>query len=88
MGTKVQNENYLPAHCSMKDLNCESNGASWSSCFGKSNLSKGQFYHGLLPRTVADTQTGYDKVVVKQTMIGHESILKNQVYELHRLYRV
>lgn len=88
MGTKVQTENYLPAHYSMKDLNCESNGASWPSCFGENNLSNGQFYYGFLPRTVADTQTGYEKDLVKQTMIEHEAIFKNQVYELHRLYRV
>ncbi|KAL2906671.1 Uncharacterized protein RDABS01_005381 [Bienertia sinuspersici] len=88
MGTKVQIENYLPAHYSMKDLNRESNGASWTSCFSENNLSNGQFYYGFLPRTVADSQPGPDKDVVKQTMLEHEAIFKNQVYELHRLYRV
>ncbi|XP_021839309.1 uncharacterized protein [Spinacia oleracea] len=84
MGTKVQFENYLPAHYSMKDLTRESNGASWP-CFGESN---GQFYYGFLPRTVADSHPGYDKDVMKQTMLEHEAIFKDQVSELHRLYRV
>lgn len=88
MGTKVQIENCLPAHYSMKDLNRESNGASWPSCFGDSNLSNGQFYYGFLPRTVADSQPGPDRDLVKQTMLKHEAIFKDQVYELHRLYRV
>lgn len=80
MGTKVQIENYLPAHYSMKDLNRESNGASWTSCYGESNnLSNGQFYYGFLPRPVADAQPGYDKDVVKQTMLEHEAVFKNQV---------
>ncbi|XP_021757294.1 uncharacterized protein LOC110722325 [Chenopodium quinoa] len=88
MGTKVQFENYLPAHYSMKALTRESNGANWPTCFGESNLSNGQFYYGFLPRTVADSQPGYDKDIVKQTMLEHEAIFKDQVSELHRLYRV
>lgn len=76
----MQTENYMPAHYSMKDLNRESNGASWTSCFGESNnLSPGQFYYGFLPRTVADSEPGYDKDVVKQTMLEHEAVFKNQV---------
>ncbi|KAF8040441.1 hypothetical protein BT93_B2616 [Corymbia citriodora subsp. variegata] len=31
---------------------------------------------------------GSDKDVVKQTIIEHEAVFKNQVYELHRLYKV
>ena len=86
MGTKVQIENYLPAHYSMKDLNREPNGASWASCFGENNLSNGngQFYYGFLPRTVADSQPGQDKDVVKQTMLEHEAIFKNQVFMLYQ----
>lgn len=71
----MQFENYLPAHYSMKDLTRESNGASWP-CFGESN---GQFYYGFLPRTVADSHPGYDKDVMKQTMLEHEAIFKDQV---------
>lgn len=88
MGTKLQIDNYLPGHCSMRDLSRESNGASWPSCYGDSNLSNGQFYYGFLPRTVADSHPRYDKDVVKQTMLEHEAIFKKQVRELHRLYQV
>lgn len=76
----MQIENYLPAHYPMKDLNRESNGASWPSCFGESNLSNGQLYYGFLPRTIVDSHPGYDKDFVKQTMLEHEAIFKNQVY--------
>ena len=79
MGTKLQIENCLPAHYSMKDLNRDANGGSWPLCFGESNLSNGQCYYSFLPRTVADSHPGYDKDFVKQTMLQHEAIFKNQV---------
>ncbi|CAI9761812.1 unnamed protein product [Fraxinus pennsylvanica] len=42
----------------------------------------------LLPRrTVTDGYLGYDKDALKQKILEHEAIFKNQVYELHRLYR-
>jgi len=61
----------------MRDLNRESNGANWPSCFGENNLPNEQFYYGFLPRAVADSHSGYDKV--KQTMLEHEAVFKNQV---------
>ncbi|KAK9707197.1 hypothetical protein RND81_07G179100 [Saponaria officinalis] len=73
---------------SMRDLSRETNGAGWPSCYGDSNLPNGDFFYGFLPRTIEDLHPGYDKDVVKQTMIEHEGIFKKQVYELHRLYRV
>lgn len=89
MGTKVQIENYPVGHCSMRDLSRESNGASWPSCFRDHKLPSEQFYYdGFVPGAVADSHSGYDKELVKQTMLEHEAIFKNQVYELHRLYQV
>ncbi|KAK6921958.1 Protein of unknown function DUF863, plant [Dillenia turbinata] len=35
-----------------------------------------------------ETYPGYDVALLKQTMLKHEAIFKNQVYELHRLYRI
>ncbi|XP_076948343.1 uncharacterized protein LOC143620553 [Bidens hawaiensis] len=40
-----------------------------------------------IPRTVTDAYSGRDKHELKQKMLQHEAIFKNQVYELHRLYR-
>ncbi|XP_074309667.1 uncharacterized protein LOC141644117 [Silene latifolia] len=88
MGTKVQTENYLPRQSLTIDLSRESNGGCWPSYYTEGSLPNGQFHYGFLPRTVADSHSGYDKDVLKQTMLEHEAIFKDQVYELHRLYRV
>ena len=75
----MQIENYPVGHCSMRDLSRESNGASWPSCFRDHKLPSEQFYYGFVPGAVTDSHSGYDKEVVKQTMLEHEAIFKNQV---------
>ncbi|KAM7484402.1 hypothetical protein LguiA_000411 [Lonicera macranthoides] len=104
MGTKVQCKSYLPGYNnSMRDLNEDSNCSSWPHFYGdKSSLTNTQYYNNnFMPRTVTDSYPGYDKDVLKQKMLEHETIFKNQdldfltfcvvftqVYELHRLYRI
>ncbi|XP_074309674.1 uncharacterized protein LOC141644120 [Silene latifolia] len=88
MATKVQIENCLRGQSSTRDISHESNGGSWPSCYTDGSLPKGRFHYSYLARTIADSHPGYDKDVVKQTMLEHEAIFKDQVYELHRLYRV
>ncbi|GMH27586.1 hypothetical protein Nepgr_029429 [Nepenthes gracilis] len=85
MGTKVQFDYYSPGDNSMRDLSCESNKGSWLACYGDNGFHNGQNYYGFLPR---DSDQGYEKDIVKQTMVEHDAVFKNQVYELHRLYRV
>lgn len=70
----------------MRDLNQDS--TSWPLYYGDKTLTNGQYYNGFLPRAVADSYSEYDKDVVKRTMLQHEAIFKDQVYELHRLYRI
>ncbi|KAL0385938.1 UNVERIFIED_CONTAM: hypothetical protein Sradi_2988100 [Sesamum radiatum] len=50
--------------------------------------NKRQCYNGFVPRNTIDGYPGYDKDALKQKMLEHESVFKNQVYELHRLYRI
>ncbi|XP_010096566.2 uncharacterized protein LOC21387745 [Morus notabilis] len=88
MGTKVQCKSYLPGYYSMRDLNDDSNSFGWPLFYGDKPLTNGQYYNGFLPRVAADAYPGYDKDAVKRTMLEHEAIFKNQVYELHRLYRI
>lgn len=63
----------------MRDLNETSNSCSWPLYYGDKTVVNGQYYNGFLPRTATDLYPGYDKDVVKQTMIEHEAIFKNQV---------
>ncbi|CAK9142385.1 unnamed protein product [Ilex paraguariensis] len=88
MGTEVHSKSYLPGYYSMRDLNEDANSSSWPLYYGDKTLTNGQYYHGFMPRTVTDAHPGHDRDAVKQKMLEHEAIFKNQVFELHRLYRI
>ncbi|KAH6771182.1 hypothetical protein C2S52_015985 [Perilla frutescens var. hirtella] len=88
MGTKVDSKSYLPGYYSMRDLNEDSSSSSWSLCYGDKAITNGQYYNGFMPRTATDGYPGYGKDALKQKMLEHEAVFKNQVYELHRLYRI
>ncbi|GKU99634.1 hypothetical protein SLEP1_g12449 [Rubroshorea leprosula] len=88
MGTKVQCQSYLPGYYSMGDLNEDSNSLSWSLYYGDKTLANGEYYNVVSSRAIADACPGYGKDVLKQTMLKHEAIFKDQVSELHRLYRI
>lgn len=85
MGTKVQN---LPGYYSMRDLNEESSSCGWPLFYGDKSLTNGQYYNNYLPSSTTDACSAYDKDVVKRMMLQHEAIFKDQVCELHRLYRI
>lgn len=72
----------------MRDLNEDSNSSSWPHFYGDKTLTSGQYFNGYVQRTVTDACPGYDKDTLKQKMLEHEAIFKNQVYELHRLYQI
>ncbi|XP_057777279.1 uncharacterized protein LOC130995852 [Salvia miltiorrhiza] len=88
MGTKVDSKSYFPGYYSMRDLNEDSSSSSWPLCYGDKAISNGQYYNGFMPRTAMDGYPGYGKDALKQKMLEHEAVFKNQVYELHRLYRI
>ncbi|KAM1960707.1 hypothetical protein FF2_020758 [Malus domestica] len=88
MGTKMQCKSYMPGYYSMRDLNEDPNNFSWPLYYGDKTLSNRQYCNGFLPRAMTDAFPRYDKDVVKQTMLEHEAIFKDQVIELHRLYRI
>ncbi|CAI9096512.1 OLC1v1032677C2 [Oldenlandia corymbosa var. corymbosa] len=88
MGTQVQGKSYFPSYFSMRDLNEDSNSSSWPLFYGERTVTNGQYYNGYTPRTIADAYPGYDKDQLKQKMLEHEAVFRNQVYELHRLYRI
>ncbi|KAL0358128.1 UNVERIFIED_CONTAM: hypothetical protein Scaly_1498500 [Sesamum calycinum] len=88
MGTKVHCKSYLPGYYSMRDLNEDSSSSSWPLCYGDKTVTNGQCYNGFVPRNTIDGYPGYDKDALKQKMLEHEAVFKNQVYELHRLYRI
>ncbi|KAM0987130.1 hypothetical protein ACFX13_011510 [Malus domestica] len=88
MGTKMECKSYMPGFYSVRDLNEDPNNCSWPLYYGDKTLSNRQYCNGFLPRATSDAFPGYDKDVVKQTMLEHEATFKKQVSELHRLYRI
>ncbi|GKC58966.1 actin-binding FH2 [Tanacetum coccineum] len=88
MGTEVHCKSSFERYYSMRDVNEDSNSSSWPLFYGDNKaLTNGHYYNGFVPRTVADAYPGCDKEAIKQKMLEHEAIFKNQVFELHRLYR-
>ncbi|XP_031742535.1 uncharacterized protein LOC101222648 isoform X3 [Cucumis sativus] len=87
MGTKVQCKSSLPGFYPMRELNNDSNSHSWPLFYGDRSFTNAPFHKVVLPRASANGYLGDDKDVVKQKMLEHEAIFKNQVFELHRLYR-
>ncbi|CAK8536636.1 unnamed protein product [Lathyrus sativus] len=86
MGTKVQN---LSGYYSMmRDLNEESSSCGWPLFYRDKTPINGKCYENYLPSVASDACSVDDKDVVKRMMLEHEAVFKNQVYELHRLYRI
>ncbi|KAH6763101.1 hypothetical protein C2S52_020534 [Perilla frutescens var. hirtella] len=88
MATKMHCKSYFPGFYSMRDLNDDSSSSSWPLFYGDKMVANGQYYNGFVPRTSVDGYPGHDKDTLKQKMLEHEAVFKNQVLELHRLYRI
>ncbi|XP_059278351.1 uncharacterized protein LOC132032694 isoform X1 [Lycium ferocissimum] len=82
MGTQVHYKGY------MRDLSEDSNSSNWPLFYGDKTFTNGQYCNGFMSRTKTDAYPGYNKDVLKEKMLEHESIFKNQVVELHRLHRI
>lgn len=82
MGTKVHCESLFTGyhHHSMRDLNNESNGCRWPLFYGDNNKTSAndQSYNGF----PSQTTFGFDKEVVRRTMLEHEAVFKTQVTDL------
>ncbi|XP_076943985.1 uncharacterized protein LOC143614426 [Bidens hawaiensis] len=88
MGTEVHCKSSFEGYYSMRDVNEDSNSSNWPLYYGHKGLTNGHYYNnGFTPRNITDADSSCDKDALKQKMLEHEAIFKNQVYELHRLYR-
>ncbi|XP_022891156.1 uncharacterized protein LOC111406154 isoform X1 [Olea europaea var. sylvestris] len=88
MGTKLHCESYLTGYYFMRNLNEDSSCSSWPLSYGDKNLTNVQCYNGFTPRIITDGYPGYDKNALRQKILEHEAVFKNQVNELHRLYGI
>ncbi|XP_051149014.1 uncharacterized protein LOC127263822 [Andrographis paniculata] len=90
MGTKIHGGSYIPGFYSMRDLNEDSSSSSWPVFYRDNNAATNeQYYNGYLSRNSINGYPGHsEKEALKQKMLEHETVFRNQVSELHRLYRV
>ncbi|KAL8035462.1 hypothetical protein ABFS82_12G095700 [Erythranthe guttata] len=89
MGTKVHCKSYLPDNYLMRDLNEDSSSSSWPLPYLDKTTTNGQYYSPFVPKPInIDNYPVHGKDALKQKMLEHEAVFKNQVYELHRLYRI
>ncbi|KAA8532945.1 hypothetical protein F0562_032938 [Nyssa sinensis] len=72
----------------MRDLNEDSSSSNWPIFYGDKSLTNGQYYNVFLSPTGTDSFPGSDKDALKRKMLEHEAIFRNQVYELHRIYKL
>lgn len=72
---------YVPGYCSMRNhLSEDASSSNWPLFYGDRALTtNGQYCNGFVSRGSMDAYPGYDKDAVKQKMLEHEAIFKNQV---------
>ncbi|KAF5200851.1 putative T-box transcription factor [Thalictrum thalictroides] len=89
MGTKVHCKSYAPEVCySIRDLNDSADSGSWHQCFEDKTFNAGHYYGHFFPKQTSCGYSENEKEELKQKMLKHEVIFRNQVHELHRLYRI
>jgi len=85
MGAKVEAEGYKPGHYAVSDLNAGANG--WGSPYEEDKTSNEELFNGFM-RAETVGCSDYDKEMFKRTILAHEAVFRQQVYELHRVYRI
>lgn len=76
MGTKVHSKSYLPGYQPTRDLNEDKN-FSWTLFCEHKSVSR-QLFDEFKPRA-AGSCSGYNKDMLKRTMLEHEAIFRKQV---------
>ncbi|WCJ25650.1 hypothetical protein M5689_007520 [Euphorbia peplus] len=86
MGTKVQHKMYLPGYYPTRDLNNGTGNGSWSS--HNEDKTFGQYYGIFSAQPAIDGYVGFEKEQLRQTILKHEMIFRQQLHEMHRLYKI
>lgn len=80
MGANMQCNSYFPGYYSTRNLKMDANGSTWPLNYDDKTLKSEYCYSGIfLPLSPAQV-LGYNKEVLKQTMLKHETIFRDQVY--------
>ncbi|KAL1809601.1 hypothetical protein ACET3Z_026591 [Daucus carota] len=85
MATKLHSKAYFPGYYS-RDLSNAGNGM-WALYDEGKSFQNEQVNDSFLASSTVDRYIGYNKEKVRQTILKHELVFREQLQELHRLYR-
>ncbi|KAF2312828.1 hypothetical protein GH714_040878 [Hevea brasiliensis] len=85
LGMQAEMQWYFPGFCSTRDLNLNASCSIWPSNNVDEISKNGHYFNGNLAPQFPDHYLTY-KEKLKQTMLQHEAIFRDQIHELHRLY--
>ncbi|XWS60485.1 hypothetical protein CRYUN_Cryun07bG0040100 [Craigia yunnanensis] len=86
MQADMQHKSHFPGCYTAWDLNLDATGAVLPTDNVDRILRNRQYYNGTLPPS-SDLNMFYNKDLLTQTMLKHEAEFRDQIHELHRLYR-
>ncbi|KAL0343843.1 UNVERIFIED_CONTAM: hypothetical protein Sangu_1271700 [Sesamum angustifolium] len=86
MGTKIQGNAFLRESHSVIDLDGSTSSGTRSLYHENQLLRNGQNPDSFTSPMYRNGYLGYDSERVRRTILEHESIFRNQIQELHRLY--
>uniref|UniRef100_A0A0D9VZ89 Uncharacterized protein n=1 Tax=Leersia perrieri TaxID=77586 RepID=A0A0D9VZ89_9ORYZ len=85
MGANVEGDNYMLGYYATGDFNMDTNGR-WSP-YHDEKTPNAHMCNGFVTEP-ANCYSEYDKEMLTRTMLEHEAIFRQQVYELHRVYKI
>ncbi|CAJ2664617.1 unnamed protein product [Trifolium pratense] len=86
LGANVQLNDNFQGYYPTRELVFDSGGSTWTSSNVNNELRTDFFHMGPFPVSSPCTFLGYNQELVKQTILKHEAIFKDQIRELHRVY--
>ncbi|GMH31547.1 hypothetical protein Nepgr_033391 [Nepenthes gracilis] len=86
-GTNMQCQSYFPLHFPHGDFNVNSNSSTLLKHIENVTLKAGNSNTGLSAWPGSRGQRAFDKQLLCQIILKHEVMFRDQVHELHRLYR-
>ncbi|KAL8529519.1 hypothetical protein ACS0TY_006809 [Phlomoides rotata] len=83
----MQCSSYVPIYYHARSVNVGGSGCSWQPFDNNANCGEERGYKTAMPPNNMNEYAGSDKEALKQIMQNQEATFRNQVQELHRLYR-
>ncbi|KAK7301502.1 hypothetical protein RJT34_12367 [Clitoria ternatea] len=87
MNANMRCNGYTSGYHSTRDLVFGVEGSTWTSSNGNSERKNDCYQIGSLPLSSTGQLPGCNKEHLKQIILKHEAIFRDQIHELHRIYQ-